>query len=387
MRLPVCWYGLLALLILGAKSPCSLGQEAGRIALERLEALDALVERAIEEKKLPGCVIGVGNRSGLVWSKAYGKKRLEPDEEIMTRDTVFDMASITKPVVTATCILKLIEDGGLRLTDRVAEHLPEFGEQGKSELTVQHLLLHTSGLIPDNPLADYREGKEIAWKRICALPLVYPTGSEFRYSDVNYIVLGVLVERLSGQGLDAYASRVLLTPLKMLDSGFCIGPQLQSRSAPTEKRDQEWIQGVVHDPRSHAMGGVAGHAGLFSTVEDVARYARMMLGGGTLRESDGSHVRILAPATVALMTAPYAVPGGTRGLGWDIRTAYSSNRGDKLSPSAFGHGGFTGTVLWIDPDMDLFFVFLSNRLHPSGDGSVNSLAGRILNVVASAVAP
>jgi uncharacterized protein YbbC (DUF1343 family)/CubicO group peptidase (beta-lactamase class C family) len=339
-----------------------------------------MIDGAIAERKMPGCVLAVGNRQGELFVESYGNKRIEPTEEPMTIDTVFDMASITKPVATATAIMKLLEEGRLRRNDTVVSFFPSFAVNDKQKITVQDLLLHTSGLIPDNAMSDYADGPEIAWQRICELKLSAPIGSAFKYSDVNFIVLGKIVEKVSGQSLDAYTRDAIFNPLGMKETGFNPDPELRARAAPTEKREGEWIQGYVHDPRAHALGGIAGHAGLFSTARDMAIYARMMLHQGHLPNAP---TRTLATPTVRSMTAAYRVPSGFRGLGWDKQTGFSTNRGDLLSHSAFGHGGFTGTVLWIDPELDLYFIFLSNRVHPSGDGSVNTLAGRIANLVAA----
>ena len=360
-------------------TPESLGFDEARLA-----RIAELVEAGIEAKKMPGCVLCFGRRGQIAWLEAYGNKRLQPNTEPMSVDTVFDMASITKPTATATSIMKLVEMGQLRLSQRVSEFFPEFGTHGKDEITIRHLLIHQSGLIPDNPLGDYLEGPETAWQKICQLKLVAEVGKEFKYSDVNFIVLGKLVEHLSGKNLDEFSQEMIFGPLAMRDTGFVPPAQRQARAAPTEQRDGQWIQGEVHDPRAYRLDGIAGHAGLFSTAQDMALYASMLLDHGTLSQGE-QRVSILAPATIERMTAAYPVSSGTRGLGWDKQTGYSSNKGDLLSDRAFGHGGFTGTVLWIDPQLDLFFIFLSNRLHPSGDGSVNGLAGQILNVVAGAI--
>lgn len=351
-------------------------QDASRIASQRLEAFEAeirgMIETAIAENKMPGCVVGVGNRHGLLYQKAFGNRSLDPMSP-MTLETVFDMASITKPVSTATSILQLIEKGKLRLKDKVSSFFPEFASNDKDPIHVEHLLLHTSGLIPDNPMADYLQGPEQAWVKICELKLTAPIGTAFKYSDVNFIILGKLVEKITGQSLDTYTRENIFQPLGMKETGYLPAEDLHSRCAPTEKRDGKWIQGQVHDPRAHALGGVAGHAGLFSTLSDLALYAKSMLGN--------SNPQILSTWTRQKMTSGYLVPNGTRGLGWDKRSGFSLNRGDLFSDLAFGHGGFTGTVLWIDPGTDLFFIFLSNRVHPDGKGLINPLAGKLANQV------
>ena len=354
--------------------------QIAKTASDWLAAIDRLVQVGISEGKMPGCVVCVGRKDEILLLKAYGNKRLEPSIEPMTVDTVFDMASITKPVATATSIMQLIEQGKLSLQDKVVSIFPAFGQNEKETITVQDLLLHRSGLIPDNAMSDYQDGPKKSWDRICELKLVAPVGTAFKYSDVNFIVLGKIVEKLSGKSLREYSQDAIFRPLGMSKTGFLPPPELKALCAPTEQREGRWMQGEVHDPRAYALGGVAGHAGLFSTAEDIAIYAKMMLRQGASAD------RVLSPVTVGTMTQAYPVPGGLRGLGWDKRTSYSINRGDLFSPSAFGHGGFTGNVLWIDPDLDLFFIFLSNRVHPNGKGNVNPLAGKIANVVAASVA-
>jgi uncharacterized protein YbbC (DUF1343 family) len=303
----------------------------------------------------------------------------------MTTDTIFDLASLTKPLATATSVMKLVEQGKIRLLDRVEQYLPEFGNNGKQQITVYHLLTHQGGLLPDNALADYQDGPKKAWERICALGLRAEPGEKFIYTDVGYIVLSELVRRVTDQRIDAFAQTRIYDPLGMGETGYLPSEALRARAAVTEQREQRWMQGEVHDPRAYLLDGVAGHAGLFSSAEDLALYADMMLGQGTANDR-----RVLAARTVHRMTDAYPVhrdPGriGFRGLGWDKRTGYSSNRGELFSRRAFGHGGFTGTAMWIDPELDLFVIFLSNRVHPNGKGSVNALAGRIGSIAAAAI--
>ena len=364
----------------------SILSESNRAVTERFAAIDDLIAVGISEGKMPGCVVCVGRTNEILLLKAFGNKRLDPSIDPMTIDTVFDMASITKPVATATSVMQLIEQGKLSLSDKVASIFPAFAQNEKETVTVQDLLLHRSGLIPDNAMSDYQDGPAKAWDRVCELKLVTPVGTAFKYSDVNFIVLGKIVEHISGKNLREYSKDNIFEPLGMNHTGFLPAVELRAKSAPTEQREGRWMQGEVHDPRAYALGGIAGHAGLFSTAEDMALYAQMMLRNGTTIGANGHKpARIISPSTVATMTHGYSVPGGIRGLGWDIRTGFSINRGDLLSPSAFGHGGFTGNVLWIDPEMDLFFIFLSNRVHPIGKGLVNPLAGRIANVIAAAM--
>jgi len=348
---------------------------------QRLAGIDGLVAEALAEHRMPGCVVCLGRSNGIAWLKAYGQRALEPAREPMTTDTVFDLASLTKPVATATAVMRLVEQGRLRLSDPVAVHLPEFGARGKATVTIHDLLTHQSGLIADNAIDDYADGPARAFERIWDLELLHPPGTKFIYSDVNFIVLGALVERIMEAPLDEVVARDTFLPLGMTETGYRPPASLRDQIAPTEQRDGHWMRGEVHDPRAWKLGGVAGHAGLFGTAGDLARYATTMLRGGSL---DG--VQVLSPSAVATMTRGWRIPGGgQRGLGWDKRSPLSSNRGDLLSESAFGHGGFTGTAMWIDPDLDLFVVFLSNRVHPNGKGLVNPLIARIASCAAGAI--
>ncbi len=339
-----------------------------------------LVEKWRADGQMSGCVVAIGHRGRLVYLKAFGHRSLRPQRVAMTADTLFDLASLTKPIATATSVIRLIDEGKLRLHDRVSAYLPEFAAEGKEKITVFHLLTHQAGLIPDNALADYEMGPEEARRRIMKLKPLSPPGEKFRYTDAGFIVLGWLVEEISGKPLDRYVREEIFAPLGMEDTGYLPAESLRERAAATEQREGRWMQGEVHDPRAHLLGGVAGHAGLFSTASDLAIYAQMMLNQGRMGDC-----KIMSPRAVDVMTRGYRVSSGLRGLGWDKQTGYSSNRGDWMTSSAFGHGGFTGTAIWIDPELDLFVVFLSSRLHPDGKGSVNRLAGRIGTLAASAI--
>lgn len=375
--------GLLLVVVMVGESLAGLpmaGPDVVGLDAQKLHRIDELVAEGIAEKKMPGCVVCVGRHGKIAFLKAFGQKQLQPAELPMTTDTLFDIASITKPMATATSIMLLIERGQLRLTDKVAAILPDFAVSGKEPITIHDLLIHHSGLLADNSIKDYEQGRDEAIKRICELKLLNPIGTKFVYSDVNFILLGEIVAKVGEKNVQEFSREHIFAPLGMKSTGYLPSDELRAKAAPTEQRDGKWMQGEVHDPRAFKLGGVAGHAGLFSTAEDIAVYAQMMLGRG---EYNG--VRVLSPETVERMTRGDRVSTGVRGLGWDKRTGYSINRGELLSDSAFGHGGFTGTVLWIDPELDLFFIFLSNRVHPNGKGSVNQLAGRIATAVASAI--
>ena len=358
----------------------------------RLVLLDTLVEDAIRDGRLPGAVIVVGHAGEIVYERAFGARAVDGPPEAMTPDTIFDLASLTKVVATTTSVMILVEEGRLRLLDRVATYLPEFSSHGKDRITIEHLLTHVSGLRPDLPLEEVFEGADTAIARAAdEVPEAGP-GERFVYSDINFFVLGEIVRRVTGQTLDQFARDRIFRPLGMRDTGCNPPASLRPRIAPTEPcAPLAWpcggdgavmLRGRVHDPTARRMGGVAGHAGLFSTAGDLARFCRMLLGAGTLDD-----VRILAPLTVARMTRVSTPPqmADRRGLGWDLDSRFSSNRGDLFSFGSYGHTGFTGTSLWLDPASDTFVVFLSSRLHPSGAGDVTALRGRVATVVASAV--
>ncbi|MCR9117543.1 MAG: beta-lactamase family protein [bacterium] len=352
--------------------PASIGMDAKRLA-----HINEVVEEGLQRGRMPGCVVLVGRSDGIAHFKSYGFRQLLPKKVAMTNDTLFDLASLTKPIATATSIMTLIEKGKLNLDDRVAKYIPEFSAEGKGQVTIRQLLTHQSGLIADNSLRDYAQGPEEAYRRINALKLTAAESPKFTYSDVGFIVLGKVVEKVSGSSLHKYSQQTLFKPLGMSDTGYLPRRELKQRAAVTEKRDGRWMQGEVHDPRAFAVGGVAGHAGLFSTADDLAKFAAAMLVVG-----DNA---VLKSETMNLMTADTKTSGGIRGLGWDKKSVYSSNRGDLFTPKAFGHGGFTGTAIWIDPGQDLFVIFLSNRVHPNGKGSVNTLIGRVGTIAAAAI--
>jgi uncharacterized protein YbbC (DUF1343 family)/CubicO group peptidase (beta-lactamase class C family) len=372
---------------------------ASGISFERLAAMDRIINDSIARKELPGAVVLVEHHGRIVWRKAYGARAVEPERETMTTDTIFDLASLTKIVATASSIMILIEHGEIRLADQIVKFIPEMKGESRDAITIEQLLTHTAGFAPDFDLKERWNGYDEAMKRLYREPLRNPPGARFVYSDINYIALGEVVHRVSGMMLDEFARRNIFVPLGMRDTGFNPLPKLTTRIAPTEKRRgqmdylgdtgadagteaEQWLRGQVHDPTSFRMGGVAGHAGLFSTADDLAIYCQMILNGGVYKG-----VRILSPMTVATMTEPHAVSqgGGARGLGWDIATSFSTNKGDLFPLGSFGHTGFTGTSLWIDPGSDTFVVFLSNRVHPDGKGDVAALRGRIASIVASAI--
>jgi uncharacterized protein YbbC (DUF1343 family) len=366
---------------------------AGSLDVAGFGRVDELVRGAIADRKLPGAVVVVGHRGRIVYERAVGRRAIVPEAEAMTPDTIFDLASLTKVVATTTAVMRLVEEGRLRLNDRVAAYVPGFERYGKRDITVQHLLTHTSGLRPDVDLADPWSGYERAIElAVEEVPLSRPE-ERFIYSDINFFLLADIVSRVSGEPFERYVETRIFGPLGMRDTTFNPPAALRPRIAPTEAcsplgwpcggPDATMLRGTVHDPTARRMGGVAGHAGLFSTAADLARFCRMILGGGRL-----GPVRILSPLAVLRMTRP-ASPlrePNIRGLGWDIDSAFSANRGELFPSGSFGHTGFTGTSLWIDPATETFVIFLSNRLHPDGKGDVTPLRARVSTVVASLVA-
>jgi uncharacterized protein YbbC (DUF1343 family) len=373
----------LLVLALSGAAPARLPHappEAVGMSAAKLAEIDALVEEGLAQRRMPGCVILVARQGKIVQLKAYGDRAVQPERLPMTIDTLFDMASITKPTATATSVMLLVEQGKLKLDEPACAYWPQFGCHGKERITLRQLLTHQGGLIPDNALADYQDGPEKSLERICELSLRSEPGTRFSYTDVGFIVLGELVRRVSGRDVHAFSQQHVFRPLGMNVTGYLPAESLRAKAALTEEREGHWMQGEVHDPRAYLLGGVAGHAGLFSTAEDLAVYAQMLHGRGAY-----GGVRVMQPETVELMASPHRVSSGLRALGWDMKTGYSINRGQGFSSRAFGHGGFTGTVLWIDPELQLTFIFLSNRVHPEGKGLVNPLAGRIGTLVAAAI--
>jgi uncharacterized protein YbbC (DUF1343 family)/CubicO group peptidase (beta-lactamase class C family) len=365
-------------------SPTTL-PAVGEAEEQKLAAIDSEVNAAIEAGDIPGAVVVVGTSRKDVYRRAFGYRAVEPRRIPMTEDTIFDLASLTKVIATATSIMILDQEKRLSIKNAVATYIPEFASNGKEAITLEQLLLHTSGLIPDNSLGDYSGDRAKSTMAICGLVPQSAPGAVFAYSDVGYIVLGEVVERVSGVSLDSFVTGQILRPLVMTDAGFKPADDERPRCAPTEQRDGQWIVGQVHDPRAYRMGGVAGHAGLFATADDLTKYCRMILNGGVLGDR-----RILSTDAVGEMTRPRVAGRGDclRGLGWDISSPYSSVRGCGFELGrTFGHTGFTGTSIWIDPDRDCFVILLTSRLHPGGKGAVGHLRSVISTIVADALRP
>jgi len=427
---------------LPAAEPQSVGMDP-----QALARIDEVVNADIAAKKLPGAVVVVGHKGKIVYRKAFGSRSLVPTVEKMTIDTIFDVASLTKPIATATSIMILVEQGKLRLNDTIGKYIPDIDDEQAKRVTVLQLLTHTSGYRPDFDLGEKWTGREGMLAALKKEKLRNPPGTRFVYSDIGFEVLGEIVVRLSPldwpkeRGLDAFGVVNIFSLSDMDDTSFRSNenrpepqtgvsmtpenPAIVARIAPTEnirgqnsylgskfegdeKDGDRMLRGQVHDPTAFRMGGVAGHAGLFSTADDLARYCQMVLNGGVapvrtgsgsdripatrggknpVATAPGSDKRILSAQTVAKMTAPYVVSedGATRGLGWDMNTSFSSNRGELFPLGSFGHTGFTGTSVWIDRVSQTFVVFMSNRVHPDGKGDVTPLRARVATIAASAV--
>jgi uncharacterized protein YbbC (DUF1343 family)/CubicO group peptidase (beta-lactamase class C family) len=435
--------GILCLVAHAQGLPLAAPQNVGMSAA-KLNQIDGLVEQDIKDKKLPGAVVLVGHKGKIVFRKAYGNRSLVPTVEPMTVDTIFDVASLTKVVATTTSIMILVEQGKLRLSDTIGKYIPEIQDEQVKRVTIQQLMTHTSGFAPDFDLKEKWTGREGMLQALYKEKLRTAPAVRFVYSDINFITLAEIIQRVAGVAVDRFAvedvfDRIGAEETMFLPIGAATsdtqGPALsrfRNRIAPTENikgqnsylgstfsgdeaAGNRILRGQVHDPTSFRMGGVAGHAGLFSTADDVARFCQMLLNGG-VAPSGGSApaavaagstrsrskaqvkppataggtdkgVRILSAEAVARMTAPIVVSetGETRGLGWDINTSFSSNRGELFPLGSFGHTGFTGTSIWIDRVSQTFVVFLSNRVHPDGKGDVSPLRAKIATVVASAV--
>jgi uncharacterized protein YbbC (DUF1343 family)/CubicO group peptidase (beta-lactamase class C family) len=359
---------------------------AGAAAAQTFSAsplLDRAIDQAIQEGRIPGAVLLIGHKGQIVHRKAYGKRALVPTPEAMTVDTIFDLASLTKVVATTSSLMKLFEEGKFRLNERVTQYLPEFME-GKSEITIRNLFTHFSGMPPDlalnPPWSGYQTGIRMAMNERPGAP----PGAHFTYSDINFILLGELVHRLSGQMLSDYAREHVFLPLGMRETMFQPPASLIPRIAPTERDGANGapLRGVVHDETSRYMGGVAGHAGLFSTADDLSRFCQMMLRKG---EFDGT--RLFSALTVEKFTTPQSPADQPilRGLGWDIDSSFSGNRGDLFPIGSYGHTGFTGTSIWIDPVSDTYVILLANSVHPFRRPAITGLRGKVATITAAAL--
>ncbi|MBE7502057.1 MAG: serine hydrolase [Verrucomicrobiales bacterium] len=382
--LPFAGAALLAGLLPGCRSPQPAAAPPRPLEAvfhpAKLAELDATITNAIAQNKCPGGVLWL-ERDGVAYHRAYGQRAVLPEPEPMTEDTLFDAASLTKVVACTPAVMLLVERGQVRLDAPVSNYLPEFTGGGRELVTVRHLLTHTSGLRPDISLTPAWSGLDAALKLCWAENLTAPPGTRVIYSDTGPILLGEIVRRITGRPLDAFVEAEIYRPLQMHDTGFNPPVAKRARIAPTEVENGQPLRGVVHDPRARRLGGVAGHAGLFTTAADLARFARLLLAGGEL---DG--VRLFQPETVHLMTSVQTPPSlPRRGLGWDIDSPYAGPRGELFPLGSYGHTGWTGTSIWIDPFSRTFVIFLSNRNHPTEAGNVIALRRALGTLAAQAV--
>ena len=344
----------------------------------RLSMIDPIVQDAIRNGQVPGAVVLVWHNGQVVYRKAIGDRALEPRREPMTLDTIFDLASLTKVIATTTAVMQLVDQGKIRVNEPVTKYISEFAQNEKDNITIRELLTHYSGLREDVDLVQPWQGKDTGLRLAYAETPISPPGSQFKYSDINFMVLGALVERVSGLTLDAYCDQHIFKPLKMTHTRFNPPVAWRARIAPTQYDEHEvMLRGVVHDPTVRRMGGVAGQAGLFSTVDDLSKFAQALLSGSSA----------LPASMVEKMITPQQPPSSPnlRGFGWDIDSPYSTNRGDLLPVGSFGHTGFTGTSLWIDPTTRTYIIILTNAVHPRGKGSAISLRSKIATAVAAAL--
>lgn len=354
-----------------AAAPGEVGMEAGLPA-----TLDSLANRAIRDSAASGIAIAVGRWGRLVHLRGYGAVDWAPGSPPVTDSTLFDMASVTKVVATTTAMAMLEEQGAVDLDQRVSWYLPGLRDTAKQHITVRQILTHRGGFEAFAPLYRDFRGREQYLRQIDLRPLKYPTGTQTIYSDWDLVLAGLVVEQVAHDSLDGFVDARVFRPLGMRDTRFRPDPSLRPRIAATEvdsARGHIW--GSVHDPNAYALDGVAGHAGLFSSARDMAIFAQMLLNGGTY-----GGVRILKPQTVARWTAP-EFPRSSRALGWDT-PSNNSSAGRYFSPRSFGHTGYTGTSIWVDPERGLFVIILTNRVNPT---SANNKHVALRRAVADAV--
>ncbi len=379
-----CGRKVSPLVILIASCVCTLRAIGQQVASPDFSSMDRIMAAALEAHKVPGAVIVIGHDGKVVFHKAYGNRSLMPAPIPMTEDIIFDMASMTKVMATTTAAMELYQQGRFLLNDPVAKYLPAFAANGKQNITIRQVMTHYSGLPPDVDLKQQWSGKQTAYDMAFAVKPDHPPGTVFRYSDINFIVMGALIEKLSGMTLDAYTAKYVFAPMGMEHTRFLPPAFWSGNIAPTQyDENHHMLQGVVNDPTSRRMGGVAGHAGVFSTAGDVSIFAQNLLDLLAGRPSKFPLNRV----TAEKMTTPQQPATGVslRGLGWDIESPFSRNRGELFPVGGFGHTGWTGTDIWIDPWSDSYVIFLSNRTYPNGGPSTVPIEAAIATAAAQAL--
>ena len=371
---------ILALLIMLAAAAPGLAETPlpAKLHESDLRQISTIVDSEIQAHRIVGAVVEVGQDGRIAYRRAFGYRELEPERAAMRPDTIFDLASLTKPVATAVAIMQLHERGKIDLDAPVARYWPEFARNGKGAITIRELMTHYSGLAPDLDLRRDWRGYTTAIGMIENARPTYPPGADYEYSDINFEALGEVVRRVSGVPLDSYCRRNIFAPIGMTDTAFNPPGREDDRIAPTEDVFNGPAVGRVNDPTAARMGGVAGHAGLFSTADDLAKFADMLLHGGS-----ANGVSILSPDSVEEMTIPEspANRGRLRGLGWDLGAPLCVNREQLLPVGSYGHLGFTGTMLWVDPISRVYFIILTNRTYPDGRGDAGPLRRAISTLI------
>jgi uncharacterized protein YbbC (DUF1343 family)/CubicO group peptidase (beta-lactamase class C family) len=347
-------------------------------------SIDRIMGSALRANTVPGAVVFVGHDGHVVFHKAYGNRSTIPAPNAMTEDTIFDLASLTKVIATTTAVMQFYQQGRVRLNDPLSKYLPEFAGNGKKDITIRQIMTHYSGLPPDLDLAYGWTGKQTAYDMAFAVKPDRPPGTAFRYSDINFIMMGALVEKLSGMTLDAYTEKYVFAPMGMDHTRFLPPESWRADIAPTQYDEyHRMLQGVVNDPTSRRMGGVAGHAGLFSTASDLSIFAQSLLDLLAGRPSKFPLDRLTAEKMTTPQNPSSAV--ALRGLGWDIESPFSANRGELFPVGSFGHTGWTGTDIWMDPWSDTYVIFLSNRNYPDRGPNTIPLEGKLANAAAEAL--
>jgi len=372
---------LTGLIVLAAATAPVMAADLDPAAEQQLQLI---VNGQMAAHRIPGAVILIGDAEHVYYRQAFGQRAIVPLPEPMTMDTEFDLASLTKVIATTTAIMQLVESGRLHLDAPVAYYWPAFAANGKQTVTVRQLLAHTSGLRPDLRALPHEPGRQAVLRAIAAEPLLSAPGTQVIYSDLNFIVLGELVQRITHQSLEAYCRTHIFKPLGMQDTSFLPNARLAALSAPTTADAAGMRRGRVHDPTASRMGGVSGHAGLFSTAADLARFAQMLLDDGR-----AGRQRILRSASIAALASVASPLADTpwRGIGWELAPPFVANQ-DRLPPvGAIGHTGYTGTGLWIDLVTRQFVVILTNRVHPDDSGDARPLRAQVLALLASRTAP
>ncbi|MGB0082928.1 MAG: exo-beta-N-acetylmuramidase NamZ domain-containing protein [Terracidiphilus sp.] len=370
---------LLAIALIACGERTLAAQATAGSGAHDFDAIDALMQAAVARGNMPGGVVIIGHNGAVVYRKAFGSRSLEPTHEAMTVDTIFDLASLTKVIATTTAVMQLVDEGRVHIDDPVAVYLPDFAQNGKAQITVRELMTHFSGLPPDLDLKEAWHGRDTAFKMAMQVQPTNPPGTRFVYSDINFEVLGFIVQKVTGMPLNEYTATYVFAPLDMTETSFLPPASWVPRIAPTQyDEDGIMLRGVVHDPTARRMGGVAGHAGLFSTADDLAKFAQNLL---------SDHPKVLTREAIEEMTTPQQ-PGSTsilRGLGWDIDSPYSSPRGKLFPVGSFGHTGFTGTSIWMDLPSDTYIILLTNAVHPNGKGNVIALRRQLADAAVGAL--